>query len=104
MNEESLWSKIKRFINSYENGQTIKRQEFFSEFPDCSQSSFDIYRLSLTKIKVLAWHNKGEYIKLYNIPDTLTTTKMHKFENVLRWKKPDWKDWFMDHQDRLNRL
>lgn len=106
MNKETMWDKMKRFINSYEDGEIIKRKDFFKTFPEFQEtsSSFDIYRLSLSHIKILEPHGRGEYKKLYSIPESLTTTKMFKFENELKWKKPDWKDWFVDHQDRLNRL
>jgi hypothetical protein len=105
MKNETTWEKVKIFINSYEVGDVIKRKDFFLKFPECAIStSFDIYRLSLTKIKILEPCGTGFYRKKYDIPESLTTTKMYKLENKLTWYKPDWKDWFMDYQDRLNRL
>jgi len=106
----TLWSCLRDALNSYNDGQLFSRKQILYKikeaYPDVlSESSFDLYRLMLTRIKVLEWISKGVYKKLQHFPESLTTSKAHKLEIHYQWEKDTWADWFVDNiEDRIKLL
>jgi len=109
MKEKSLWYCFREAINSIEDGQLISRKKLLVKVGNIyseklSGGSFDIYRQTLTNIKVLEWIDRGIYKKVQNFPESLTTSKAHKLENQMRWY-PSWKDWFAENlEERIKML
>lgn len=99
----SLWSMIRDTVNSYEIGEEFTRKDIREKLNNPETSSFDLYRLDLTHVGILTRIGTGLYKKNCNIPETLTTTKLRRLLIERRFR-PSWKDWFMDLQDRLDRL
>jgi len=110
MPKVSLWSCIRDVINTYSDGELVSRQQLIAKIKEAypeklSECSFDLYRHTLTKVKVLGWISNGNYKKLQHFPKSLTTTKASKLESHYKWEKPDWKDWFSENiEDRIKML
>jgi hypothetical protein len=106
----SAWSRMKDAINSFEKNQIFTRQQLISrivnqdEIVIITDYTLDLYRLALTHIGVLEWIETGKYVKKFDIPENFTTTKLFKLENHLKWKRPDWKDWFIESEDIVKRF
>jgi hypothetical protein len=103
---ESLWSQIRNVINSYEIGEEFTRKEFRKKLNNPKTGSFDLYRHNLTIVGVIDKIGLALYKKNCNIPENLTTTKLNKFVAEKLWwnTKLNWKDWFMELEDRLRTL
>ena len=101
---ETLWSKIKEAINSYEIGEEFTRKDIREKLNYPEGGSFDLYRLDLTHAGIISKVGPALFKKNCNIPETLTTTKLHRFLIEERWKPPTWKNWFIELEDRLRSL
>jgi hypothetical protein len=101
------WNFICKFINSYNDGDIVTRKEMREAFVLAKyginsevfiRSTLDGYKRLLTRIGVLEDVSRGKYKKLHSIPSTLTSTGARRIATEL----PNWKDWFMTIEDRLD--
>jgi len=106
---KTFWSSMRNAVNSFKDGEEITRKQILqmiqNDFDEkISKTSFDIYRLLITHIKILEPVKRGTYKKIQNFPESLTAGKAHKLESQMKWS-PSWKDWFAkDLEERLKML
>lgn len=100
---------MRKGINSFKDGQIVSRKQLLTKiaefYPDkISEGSFDIYRLTLTKINILQHASRGKYKIVQEFPEDLSSSKAHKLKIELRWR-PSWKDWFYNNvKDRIKNM
>ena len=109
LEEITFWEAMRKGINSFKDGQLVTRKQLISKiaefYPEeVSEGSFDIYRLTLTKINILQHVSRGKYKIVQEFPENLSSSKALKLEIELRWR-PSWKDWFYNNvKDRIRNM
>lgn len=86
--ELSIWEQLKFFINKFDNGTIISRQDILDVMGVCSTNSIGSYIYGLRKLSILETIKPGKYLKHKNIPKTLTTSLMRELSS-------SWKGWFI---------
>ena len=105
-NHKSIWGLMKNYINKQVKiGNTLTRKNLLNYiYPNCaniigySESSVDAYRWLLVKVKILKVTNKrGTFLKLRNVPNKLTLTKLRKVA-----ADKSWREWFIPLDEKIN--
>jgi hypothetical protein len=102
-----IWVLMKEFINNRTNiGEKFTRKDMLKYiYPDPNICHYmqshpntpDSYRLLLTKVEIVKNTDRlGVYIKLRDIPNRLTTTRLKKIT-----ADKSWKSWFIPVDERL---
>ncbi len=101
---KSLWELMKNYINNIKIGNKFTRKDMLTYiYPSINDDDIrhientpDQYRSLLTNVEILKATDKpGIYIKLQNIPDNLTTSKLKKIVGDKSWRK-----WFIPIEER----
>ena len=102
-----LWELMKEYINDHiKIGNKFTRKDMLNYiYPNIGSDDMcyikntpDNYRCLLTNVEILkATNEPGIYIKLQNIPDNLTTSKLKKIVADKSWRK-----WFIPINERIN--
>lgn len=91
--DKTIWQALKDFINDLKIDEEFTRKKVidYIYLSDVyySEVTIDSYGNQLTYIGILKWSKSGTYIKLKNIPEKLTTSKLSKLAN-----KSSWQSWF----------
>lgn len=106
-NNKSVWVLMREFINKRVMiGENFTRRNMITYiYPDpnvchymrSNNNTPDSYRLLLNKVGIVKNTDKlGVYIKLRDIPDKLTTTKLQEIAT-----DKSWKSWFIPVDERL---
>jgi ATP adenylyltransferase/5',5'''-P-1,P-4-tetraphosphate phosphorylase II len=106
-NKRPIWDLVKGFINyRVEIGEKFTRKdmlEYIYPNPDVfyymrsHNNTADNYRLLLNKVEVVKTTDTlGVYIKLRDVPNRLTTTRLRKIA-----ADKSWKSWFVPFDERL---
>ena len=106
-NKRPIWDLVKGFINyRVKIGEKFTRKdmlEYVYPNPDVCHymrshnNTADNYRLLFSKVKVVKnTDTLGVYIKLRDVPNKLTTTRLRKIA-----ADKSWKSWFVPFDERL---
>lgn len=84
--EDSIFFRLKTFINSKEVGSLISRKDII----DATDAVPDVYRRCMTLLGYIKYESPGVYKKVKNIPKTVTSSHMKyayknqrfKFKNI----------------------
>lgn len=100
-NEKSLWDITKDFLKTIKTGKKFKRKELLeyvygTSSISSSQVAVDSYRNALEAVGFIQTTKRGQYRKLYPIPDNLSITKLQN-----AFKDKSWKGWFVPLHERL---
>lgn len=106
-NDKPIWLLVKNFINyRAKTGEKFTRAEMFKYiYPDpkvhnymvSHNNTVDNYRLLLNKVTILKNTDKrGIYIKLRNIPNRLSTTRLRKIA-----EDKSWTSWFVPFDEKI---
>ena len=93
--EKTIWTVTKEFINNLRQKETFKRREILKYAYRNNNmiytiSILDIHTNLLLRAGFIKKSNKDwQYIKLYNIPEQLTTSYVVKLTD-----KNSWESWF----------
>lgn len=100
--DKSIWSATKDFINDLKIKEKFKRKEIHKDIYRNKMlgivNSLDNYLALLLRIGILEKAENNQFIKLYNIPEKLTTSQLQKLSN-----KNNWESWFTP-ASMLNKL
>ena len=98
--DNSVWSLLKEYINSFPDGSVITRKglikAIYTEDISRSYTTVDAYKGNLLTLGYFGKVGIGKYKKMCNIPERLTTTAVAK-----ALQDDSWKQWFMPLHERL---
>jgi hypothetical protein len=98
--DDSVWSLMKKYINSFPNGSIITRQELinaiYTEDISKTYTTVDSYKGNLMNLGYFGKAGRGKYEKMCNIPERLTTSAVAK-----ALQDDSWKQWFIPLHERL---
>jgi len=90
---KTIWDSLKAFINILKPNKEFTRQQLlkYIYISHTDQSTIDTYNNQLKTIGVIKKIKPGKYIKIKNIPKTLSTKDLRTLSN-----KKNWRSWFID--------
>lgn len=99
--DKTIWDQTKEMINNKQKGDIITRQEIikliYKETAFVPHSTISSYLNCLNKVGIIKHAEKpGVYIKVSNVPFSLSTRKLKE----IAFDK-SWKNWFMPVELRL---
>lgn len=97
IDENCFWGKTVQFINDLDKDESFRPKDLKKYVYEGKSSSSTVgtYISFLNQTNYIERISKGEYIRVKNIPNTLTTTKIYKylFDNPLK-----------DRQDKIEQI
>jgi hypothetical protein len=90
LQKRSKWGQVVSFVNEYEVHEIFTRKEMLAKIADYKMADTYLYRLR--KSGFVKKVGRGQYMKMYHVPITLTTSIL---------KDKSWRTWFMNLPDRL---
>jgi len=106
-NNKPIWDLMKEFINKHARirEKFTRRNMLTYIYPDPNVCDYmrshnntaDNYRLLLNKVEIVKNTDKlGVYIKLRDVPNKLTTTRLRKIA-----ADKSWKSWFIPFEEKI---
>jgi hypothetical protein len=102
----STWDMLKKYINHKTKiGETFKRRYLLKYIMGEAynnkgkQMTVDIYRCHLTTIGILKRIGQGKYMKIRDIPEGLSSSKLKEIA-----QDSSWKSWFIPQEERLKMI